>query len=157
MAQAKIATAAEQELVSDADHVQLQRLVTEHAMRVDNGHADTVHELYTEDGELDIGNPTPLRGRPAIREWGRKIDESPPWRSIRHVVGNTRFVSQGPDAAEGTTVMTVYMVAGSGPATTLPWTVGEDHDRFVRTDRGWRLTSRRWVGLFARGDVISIP
>jgi hypothetical protein len=28
--------------------------------------------------------------------------------------------------------------------------VGEDHDRFVRTEHGWRFKSRQWKPLFAR-------
>ncbi len=68
-----------------------------------------------------------------------------------------RFGTDGPDAAEGSTVLVVFMVAGSGDATTLPWNVGEDHDRFLRTANGWRLVSRRWVNLFTRGDVINLP
>ena len=47
--------------------------------------------------------------------------------------GNMRFVADGANAAEGTTVLTVFLVAGPGAATTLQWMVGEDHDRFVRT------------------------
>jgi len=39
-------------LVSDADYVQLSRLIIEHAWRVDNDRADTVHELYVDNGEL---------------------------------------------------------------------------------------------------------
>jgi hypothetical protein len=149
--QAAYAATAEQ-LVGDTDHVELSRLVTEHAWRVDNGRAD---ELYVDDGVLDVG--TPLRGHQAIHEWGRQLVEAPPWRSIRHVCSNMRFVADGPEAAEGSTVMTVFMVAGSGDATTLPWNVGEDHDRFVRTEDGWKLVSRRWVNLFTRGDVINLP
>jgi hypothetical protein len=155
MSQTKRDTKAEQ-LVSETDHVQLSRLVTEHAWRADNGRADTIHELYIDDGELIVG-PTPLRGREAIREWGRQLVENPPWRSIRHVCGNMRFVSNGPAEAEGTTILTVFMVAGSETATTLPFSVGEDHDRFVRTEEGWRFASRRWVELFARGDVLNLP
>jgi len=68
-------------------------------------------------GEL-IVVPTPLRGREAILEWGRELVANAPWRSIRHVCGNMWFVSDGPDAAEGTTILTVFMVAGSEPATT---------------------------------------
>jgi len=143
-------------LVSEADHVQLSRLVTEHAWRADNGRADTIHELYIDDGELIIG-PTPLRGREAILEWGRQLVENPPWRSIRHVCGNMRFVSDGPDEAAGTTILTVFMVAGSEAATTRPFSVGEDHDRFIRTKEGWRFVARRWVELFARGDVLNLP
>jgi hypothetical protein len=155
MSQAENATTVEQ-LVSDADHVQLSRLVTEHAWRVDNGRADTLHELYVDDGESIVG-PTPLRGRQAIYEWGRQLVEAPPWSCIRHVCGNMRFVADGANAAEGTTVLTVFLVAGPGAATALPWMVGEDHDRFVRTGHGWRLVSRRWVELFTRGDVVDLP
>jgi hypothetical protein len=32
----------------------------------------------------------------------------------------------------------------------VPWTVGEDHDQFVRTEKGWRLSARRWQSLFER-------
>jgi hypothetical protein len=144
-----------EQLVSDSDHVQLSRLVTEHAWRADSGRADTLHELYVDDGELIVG-PTSLRGREAIHEWGRQLVQAPPWRSIRHVCGNMRFVADGPNAAKGTTILTVFMVAGPGPATTLPWMIGEDHDRFLRTEHGWRLVSRRWVELFWRGDDVDL-
>jgi len=60
-----------------------------------------------------------------------------------------RFVIDGPDAAQGTTILTVFRVAGEEPATTQPFSVGEDHDRFVRSEKGWRIVSRRWVELFA--------
>ena len=141
--------------VSEADYIALSRLVIEHTWRVDNGRADTLHELYVDDGVLDVGMP--LRGREAIREWGRQLVAATPWRLIRHVCGNLRFVATGPDTAEGTTILTVFMAAGSGPATTLPFSVGEDHDRFVRTAQGWKFVSRRWVSLFDRGDALQLP
>src|SRR5215470_2218402 len=53
--------AASEQLVADTDHVQLSRLVTEPAWTVDNGRADTVYELYVDEGGLDVG--TPLWGR----------------------------------------------------------------------------------------------
>ena len=148
------ATTVEQ-LVSETDYVQLSRLVIEHGWRVDNGRADTLHELYVDDGELIA--PTPLRGRQAILEWGRQLIEAPPWRSIRHVCGNMRFVADGANAATGTTVLTVFMAAGNEASPTVPWSVGEDHDRFVRTEHGWKFVSRHWVELFTRGDVVDIP
>jgi len=144
-----------EQLVNEADYIQLSRLVIEHGWRNDNGMADTLHELYVDDGELLLP-ATPLHGRQAIHEWGQQIAENPPWRSIRHSCSNMRFSYDGPDSAKGTTMLTVFMVAGEGPATTLPWSVGEDHDRFVRTAKGWKLVSRRWVELFTRGDVVSI-
>ena len=155
MSQTKIATTAEQ-LVSETDHVQLSRFVTEHAWRVDNGRADTVHELYVDDGELTLP-PGTVRGRDALHAWGRAIVDNTPWQTIRHVCGNMRFVYDGDNAAIGTTVLTVFMVAREQAATTVPFNVGEDHDRFVRTEQGWRLVSRRWVELFTRGDALNLP
>jgi hypothetical protein len=145
-----------EQLVNETDHFQLGRLVLEHAWRTDNGRADTIYELYTEDGVLDVGTGA-LVGHDAIREWGRKLVEAPPWGTIRHSCSNLRFVADGPDAAEGSCVLTVFMETGPGQGATLPWNVGEDHDRFVRTDEGWKFVSRRWVNLFTRGDVINIP
>ena len=150
-----VQTATAEQLVSETDHLELSRLVTEHAWRVDHGRADTVHELYVYDGVLDVG--TSVRGRQASHEWGQQLVAAAPWRSIRHVCGNMRFVADGANAAEGTTLLTVFMVAGPGAATTLPFSVGEDHDRFVRTEQGWKLVSRHWVELFSRGDVLNLP
>jgi SnoaL-like domain len=62
----------EEQHVSETDYVQLSRLVTEHAWRVDNGRADTIHELYVDDGELTLPHG-PVRGRDALRERGRQI------------------------------------------------------------------------------------
>ena len=138
--------------VSDSDHIALSRLVIEHAWRIDSGKADTLHELYTEDGELYV-LPAPLLGRSAIHQWGLQMVKAPPWRSVRHVCSNMRFVSLGADEAEGVSVFTVYMAEGKERASPIPWSVGEDHDRFVRTDLGWRFAERRWRELFsAAGD-----
>ena len=144
--------------VRETDYVQLSRLVIEHAWRVDNGRADTVHELYTDDGEL-ILPPGPVRGRDALRAWGRQIVDRTPWETIRHFSGNMRFAydGDGDNTAVGTTVLTVFMVAGGQASTTVPYDVGEDHDRFVRTEQGWRIASRSWVELFARGDTLNLP
>jgi MmyB-like transcription regulator ligand binding domain len=38
----------------------------------------------------------------------------------------------------------------TAPGTSVPWTVGEGHDRFLRTEQGWRLVARSWTSLFER-------
>jgi SnoaL-like domain len=141
--------------VSESDYVELSRLVIEHAWRTDNGRADTLHELWTDDGELDLGS-TVLGGRQAIADWGRQLVESPPWVTIHHVCGNMRFVMDGPDAAVGSTILIVFMDT-KGTKSSIPFNVGEDHDRFVRTEQGWRFASRRWVELYHRGDTLDLP
>lgn len=136
--------------VSDADHVSLSRLVIEHAWRIDSGQADTLHELYTEDGKLYV-LPSPLLGRSAIQQWGQQLVNAPPWRIERHVCSNMRFVSLGADEAAGVSLFTVYM-AEDERASPVPWSVGEDHDRFVRTDLGWRFVERQWRELFSAAE-----
>ena len=139
-----------QRLVSDEDHVRLSRLVTEAAWRVDLGRSDTLHELFVPDGELDLGETT-MRGTEQIREWGRRVEAANTYPGIRHVASNMRFVATGEDSAEGTTVLIVFMDNDGDWATSVPWLVGEDHDRFVRTEVGWRFAHRAWVQLFSRG------
>jgi hypothetical protein len=141
--------------VSETDYVELSRLVIEHAWRTDNGLADTLHELWAEDGELELGS-TVLCGRQAIADWGRQLVENPPWLTIHHVCGNMRFLMDGADAAVGSTILTVFMDA-NGMKSSVPFNVGEDHDRFVRTEHGWRFASRRWLELYRRGDTIDLP
>jgi hypothetical protein len=58
-------------------------------------------------------NSTSGRGRrlfgDAICEWGRQLVENPPWNAIPHVCANMRFVSDGPDVAEGSTILITFM------------------------------------------------
>jgi SnoaL-like domain len=135
--------------VIDADYVQLSRLVTEITWRIDHGEAEMVHELFVDDGVLNLGAVT-LSGREEIREWGRKLVDHPTYPGIRHVTTNMRFVADGADQAVGTTIVTAYLDQGNPRRATLPFVVGEDQDRFVRTDQGWRFASRRWDALFER-------
>lgn len=97
MLPAENATTAQQ-LVSGSRLRTAQSSRLKHGWTVDNCRADTVHELYVDDGELNVP-PTPLRGRQALIEWGRQLVEAPPWRSIRHACGNMRFVAEGHIAA----------------------------------------------------------
>jgi len=145
-----LTTADGKQPVSDADHIALERLVTEAAWRVDEGRSDTLYELFTADGELVLDEIV-LTGHAAIKEWGRQLEADQTYKTIRHVAGNMRFVAIDADTAEGVTVLTVFMDDETG--STVPWVVGEDHDRFVRTSEGWRFRARRWEQLFVRPDA----
>jgi hypothetical protein len=134
-------------LVSDGDHIQLARLVTEAAWRVDEGRSDTLYELFVEDGVLVIGT-NELKGHDAIRTWGRELEQARTYKSIRHIAGNMRFMAVGEREAAGVTILTVFM--DDETSSSIPWVVGEDHDRFVRTEQGWRFKSRAWKQLFVR-------
>ena len=139
-------------LVSDADHVELSRLLAEIAWRLDNHQARTVYELATEDVRFHVG-PEPIVGRDALKTWGEQFDQADPLPGIRHSLSNARFVADGTDRAVSTSMLTAYFVPDDGAeaiVATAPFAVGEDHDTFVRTAEGWRIASRRWEQLFTR-------
>jgi hypothetical protein len=50
------------------------------------------------------------------------------------------------------TLLIQYLDEGDGRGTTLPRAIGEDRDRFMRTDQGWRFVSRSFEQLFVRHD-----
>lgn len=131
--------------VSDADHVQLTRLLMEVIWRVDHGKARTVYELFAKDGELNVGSKN--RGQDAIRAWGLALDNQK--NDVYHVLGNPRFINAGPNRARGTSTLTVYKRPNNSGAATVPiMALGEDQDEFVRTTRGWRFRSRKWVSFY---------
>jgi SnoaL-like domain len=132
--------------LTDADWVELTRLVTELAWRIDHRRSDTAAELFTDDGEMVLG-PAAMHGRGEIEAWGRQrtgVDYT-----TRHVCTNIRFEASGDDAASGTTVVTVYRHSGEGRGDTRALTVGEYADTFVRTPAGWRFRSRHIEQLFS--------
>ena len=136
------------EPVSDADYLQLSRLLVEMVWRLDNGCAETVHELFIDDGRLNVGEK-PLTGKAALRAWGAEFDKDPP--AIHHVLSNARFIATGNDRAIGTSTLTAYMATQDHKGlATVPLAVGVDHDEFVRTADGWRFSCRRWQPLFTR-------
>lgn len=134
-----------QELSND-DHVSLSRLVTELVWRIDHGGAGTAWELFTQDGEMALG-PQVMVGHDALRAWAAArggID-----RQTKHVCTNMRFTPAGPDRAEGTTILTVYLHDGPGSGLSVAHTVGEYHDTFVREGGTWRFRSRNTVPQFS--------
>ena len=62
-----------EQLVSDADHLSLSRLVVKIAWRIDDGQADRVWELFMADGVLNTSG-TPLVGHDAILARGGSFD-----------------------------------------------------------------------------------
>jgi len=135
-----------EQLVSDADHLSLSRLVVEFTWRVDHGQADRVWELFVPDGVLDTSG-TPLAGHDAIRNWGRARAASTV--QTRHICSGIRFTDCGDGRATGSTLLTVFMHDGQGRGPAVPAVVGEDTDDFICTDAGWRFVSRTFQTLFA--------
>jgi hypothetical protein len=131
--------------VDDADQLALARLVIDAAWRLDQGLAESFGDLFTEDATLDVGARV-MRGRGAIAAWAATLAQS--FQRIRHAVSNMRFTRTGDAQADGVTLVTIFL--DDETHTSIPWSVGEEHDRYVRTADGWRLASRRFSQLFSR-------
>jgi hypothetical protein len=134
-----------EQLVSEADHLALSRLVEEISWRIDHGRADSVWELFVPDGVLATSG-TPLIGHDAIHAWGRARAASA--ARTRHIISGMRFTDGGDGRATGSTLLTVFIHEGDGRGPAIPSVVGEDTDEFVRTDAGWRFASRTFEVLF---------
>jgi hypothetical protein len=133
------------QLVSDADHLALSRLVEEISWRIDHGRADSVWELFVPDGVLATSG-APLVGQDAIRTWGAARVASA--ARTRHIISGMRFTDGGDGHATGSTLLTVFIHEGDGRGAAIPSVVGEGADEFVRTDVGWRFVSRTFEVLF---------
>lgn len=79
-------------------------------------------------------------------------------RINRHMSAATLITVQDENRAEG---VTYYMALHHDPGTAdaklplpfePPTTMGEWHDKFVRTPQGWRFAERATVRVFAGGD-----
>jgi len=136
-------------LVADSDHIQLTRLALEVAWRVDFGQAETLPNLFTEDGWIaTLGEPNV--GHDAIRNWGRMMDTDSPIPGVRHVLTNFRFTTDEPDQAVGTMYITAYLAGAREGQGTLPFAMGTGTDTYRRTVGGWKVTSRTFTPHFLR-------
>lgn len=112
------------------------------ANSIDRCDYDAVIELFTRDGILDRWG-TVIRGHEALRQW---LDARPRDVSTCHVCTNILVRRVAPDEARGTTYFTFYSGSNVECSDTLPLAgpvmVGEYLDRFILTERGWRLRER---------------
>jgi len=112
------------------------RLINRYANRNDAADWVAVAELYAVDGRM--ARPTApdqwIVGRDAILA---AFLARPP-RATRHICANIEVEVIGPDAARGESAMLLF--TGEGPPK-----VGSFHDRFVRTQDGWRFAERRGI------------
>jgi ketosteroid isomerase-like protein len=122
-----------------------KRLATFYCHYIDHGEAANVADLFTEDGIWKSPEIT-MTGRDQIREgFQRRQDQKE--RTSRHVCNNLLVHVNSDTEAEGTVYVTLYRHDGEVGRTFSPLNgpemVGEYQDRYVKTNDGWRIASRR--------------
>jgi 3-hydroxyacyl-CoA dehydrogenase/3-phenylpropionate/cinnamic acid dioxygenase small subunit len=123
----------------DADRLELTRLLYRYCAMLDSMELDLVPELFTPDCSVSYGPDERMQSHGAddlassLRRLGRFARTS-------HHLSNVELDFDGPDAARGRSYVLAWHQHPDGRMQTL---YAEYHDRFVRTDAGWRIAERR--------------
>lgn len=123
-----------------------RKLSIAYARHVDFKEYDLFVELFAPDGELNVTG-TPIVGHEKLE---KAMAMRPNSLQSRHVLTNIHIHVIDEDRAEGISYLTLYRHEGdsqndakegpreiSGPAG-----VGHYSDKFIRTEEGWRFSSR---------------
>jgi SnoaL-like protein len=124
-------------------------VITQHG---DHGEAEEAAALFAEGGTLIRGG----REYTGEAELLAAYRDQPQSQIARHLNGGTVVEVLDEDHAIGVTYYLAYRHESSGEAVELPvplgqpFSIGEWHDRFVRTPAGWRFSSRETKRVFVR-------
>ena len=124
---------AAQSVLTADDHAEIQQLYASYNLTIDSGDADAWADTFTPDGVF--GNS---EGRAALVEFAKGFHETQQGHA-RHWNTNIH-VTPTEDGAVGTCYLLLWNV-GSRPASVI--VSGIYHDTLVKTDNGWRFSSRR--------------
>jgi hypothetical protein len=120
------------------DLAEARELVHTSFQLMDAGRRPEVADFFVPDGVHRLGDDT-ARGREAIR--ATLAARNDPSRRTAHAITTQTVRAVGSDAVSVTSLVVVYDLAGSDP--TIPQAVTSVEDDLVRTDGGWRFSSRR--------------
>ena len=130
-----------------------EKLISEYCHLVDFGNASAIAQLFILEGQWS-GPGVDMAGQSEI-EAGFSARQAVTRRQSRHLCTNVSIDVEGDEARGLCYLLNFRHDSQSGTAETpapagLPKYVGEYHDRFVRTDQGWRFASRRFDLAFLR-------
>ena len=106
---------------------------------MDAGRRPEVADMFVADGVHRIGDDI-ARGRQDIR--AALAARNDPSRRTAHAVTTQTFSAAGPDAVRIRSLVVAYVLSGPNPTT--PQAITSVEDELVRTDEGWRFSSR-WI------------
>jgi hypothetical protein len=121
---------------------------------LDHGESERAVSLFTSDGVWRRAGKS-LTGRDQILA---SLRERKATSLVRHFTANIKIEVMDENNAEGVTYYTAYQGdAETAPLALplplrLPLSIGEWHDKFVRTPSGWRIALRETRRLFQRDD-----
>jgi hypothetical protein len=128
---------------------QCRDLVVQLCQLSDHGDREKSVDLFTQNGTWIRGGK-PYKGREEMLQSFR----GSPTQVIRHLTSNILITVKDDNTAEG---VTYYLAFHNDPGTAQPklplpleppFSLGEWHDKFVRTPSGWRISHREVKRFF---------
>ena len=137
-------------VTADGVRAEIEALNVEFWYRVDHQDGKGVADLFTEDGVYSVPGGRNV-GRAAIADaYVQRAARGP--RVSRHVHSNLRVTMEAPDRARGLSVLTLWARDGEAPQPlTLPVSVADVHDLYVRDGDSWRIEHRQ-ITTALKGD-----
>jgi hypothetical protein len=130
--------------------IALHELVNEFAYLVDFGPAETIADLFTEDGWYGWGEKRSV-GREAIRIAYRQR-AARGVRTARHLSTNLRLSLVGDHEARGQSIWLIFAEDGPPPHPAVPLLVADVMDVYVRQGGQWLFQSRQLEDVFVAPD-----
>lgn len=132
---------------------QCEGLSIRFANYVDQGRAEDVANLFSDDGSFSRAGQA-LEGPDQLREF---LAKRPSARVTRHVCTNIDVDLVSPTEATGVTYFLLFdgirEADSEAPLPLMsPATLGEYHDTFVLTQKGWRIKERRARAVFRQSE-----
>jgi SnoaL-like protein len=128
----------------------LHELVHEFAHRVDFGPAETVADLFAEDGWYAWGDKRAV-GRDAIRDTYRQRTARG-IRTSRHLCTNLRVSMHSATQAHGQSIWLIFAEDGPPPHPAVPLLVADVTDTYICQDGQWLFQSRQLDDVFVAPD-----
>ena len=123
------------------------QLVTDYAYHRDRAEADHVAALFTEDAPFTLFGNT-FAGREAIRQ---RVAAGKGGPVFRHMMSTTKIIlDESGERATGVAYVAVYQGSAEATPQSVPVepAIGEYHDKFVKTEEGWKIEERNFVPVF---------
>lgn len=127
---------------SDADWLALHRLCVTYAQAVDLGEWDRLDEVFVDGAVIDYSaTGGAVTSHPEVKGWLRKNLRH--FRSTTHQIGNVDVEVAGDEATGVVTCFNPMVIRNLlGGQTTVMYGL-RYHDRYQRTEAGWRISERR--------------
>ncbi|MEY9211787.1 nuclear transport factor 2 family protein [Thermobifida halotolerans] len=138
------------ENLSVQDRLDIADVLARYCVALDSRDWNLLERVFTPDAVAAYGRVGDPRGLPAIVGVVRASLE--PLDASQHFIGTSLVEPDGEGGARGRTYLIAQHVRNQTPGGDQYVIAGTYVDRFVRTPGGWRISERRLVHTWTRGN-----